>query len=263
MTDPRSLRSLVLVPAAALVALAMVLAGCANKAEQYDPSVAVEGEPVAASTVLTIDVQNDAGSVTIVASKRVKAPEITARLRSEVGSRFDVPEQHSVSATLTQGDSPTLRVTNLPEGAPAGLLTDIRIVVPRIGGVSVRNGGGSVSITGATGRVDVDNGFSNGRGGEIELRFAEPLTNEVRATTPRGGILAVAPKGSKGVLDLQSDDGQAGLYAASEHVNDVRSQRSRVTGVLNGGENAISLRSGRGRARLVINSKPISLVDVP
>lgn len=264
MIHSRSVRSNMLAAGALMLGMwCGALVGCASKAERYDPTVAIEGEAVASNTAIAIDVQNDAGSVTIVASRRVTAPEITARLRSEIGSRFDTPDRHSVSAALTPGDSPTLRVTNVPEGSPAGLLTDIRIVVPRLGDVSVRNAGGGVSVTGATGRVDIDNGFSSGRGGDVELRFAEPIAAEIRATTPRGGVLLVAPKGSRGVLDLQSDDGQAGMYAASEHVDDVRSQRSRFTGVLNRGENAISLRTGKGRARLVIDSQPISLVDVP
>jgi hypothetical protein len=244
-------------------AIAALIGGCSSEKTRYDPSVSLEGEPLAASATLTLDVQNDSGSVTIVTSSRVDAPRITARLRSEVGSRFDVPDRHSVIATLTPGDRPMLRVTNVPKGAPAGLLTDIRIVVPRAGDVTVRNGGGGVSVTGATGRVNVDNGFSSARGGDVELRFAVPISEEIQVTTPSGGVLVVAPKQSRGLLDLITDDGQAGMYAASEHVDDVRSQRSRFSGILNRGENIVSLRSGRGRVRLVIDSQPISLVDVP
>lgn len=78
------------------------------------------------------------------------------------------------------------------------------------------------------------------------------MTDPVSISTTEGSVLFQAGPGSAGRFDLSTGQGQAQFFALTGTVSEVQPGHDRYRGVLNGGENPVTLRSERGMVRVQI-----------
>ena len=245
---PRSLFVL-----AGLLALAL-LAGCRGVAKIQ---VTITGEPITAETRPAVDVRNWRGSVTIVADSSIERATVHAKALPRVkGSPKgdELAAQTFVAAESTVQDGrATLRVVAEsrladPDVAEARLV----IRVPSCGGVMVQNAGGVIEVRGIGGAVTIENGTGNRAGGRVIVRTDQVMREPVSITTSNGKVHYQVPPGSSGQFDLRSDDGTAVMYAMSGSLTVRSAGPNYFQGTLNGGENPVVIRTGRGKAEVYV-----------
>lgn len=238
----------------------VLLGGCNRPVRE---AVEIGGATLGAGSAPMVDVVNPSGSVRVEVDERLTAPTVFARIRPAPGSQLE-PELAAAAVSVTaeassEGDREVLRVRAEPDPDAAETpRVHLVVRVPDTAGVTVRNAGGAVELIGVSGPLDVENGYAGRPGGRIEVRAGEPVRGPVRLTTSEGPVFYQAPFGSTGRFDIRSAHGPARFTAHSGTVEDVRVEESRWTGVLNGGQNPVELRSGRGLVRAHIIENPVT-----
>jgi hypothetical protein len=245
--------SVVLAVVAALAA-AVVLGGCNRPARMAVPITGMEIDPAFGPTV---EVTNFRGSVRVVADARVKEAEVRSRIRS-LERRSDLNRAELAEKVQIRAESGVengrrmLRVVSTPTDGGEDVAVDLEIRVARTEGVRVHNTGGPVELVRIAGPVSVVNGVGGMAGGDVTVRTGAAMTEPVSLTTTSGNVLFQAGPGSSGVFDVRSDSGDAQFYSKIGMVTGSRPEPGRYRGVLNRGDNPISLHTGDGMARVVV-----------
>ncbi|MFI4897182.1 MAG: hypothetical protein ACIARR_05090 [Phycisphaerales bacterium JB059] len=232
---------------------------------QRTKMIEIDGPPVTRGRFTALDIENQNGSITIIASDRLSEAEIEWNIprgdRAEIASYGIDPSDKSlwVQAEHEAGpDRSILRVTTLNAPLESGFhpRVDLTIRTPVCDGLLVRNSGGDVEIVGIRGAITVENGFAGGQGGRVEVRAVEPVVEPVRLTSSVGPVYLVLPPESRGTLDIQSASGRADFNTKFGRVTQVHPTERHWTGVWNEGGNRIELYSGEKDARVMVVERP-------
>jgi hypothetical protein len=256
-----SIRSSLVVRLIALALLAawpLTMSGCKRAVLGLNTPIAGYDESTAGVTT-AIDIVNTNGSVLVFADKRWKTPEVYLKAKSEKTRRLKVlPDWLRVDSVLEQG-RPVLRVRcNAPiageHGGDETFTNRLVIRVPACTDIVLRNGGGTVEVRGVTGAIDVQNGFENRPGGDVIVRTDAAITSPVLVYSSEGNVHCQLGLGSKGRVEVSSDYGKAEVRARSTPFTGIRNPTdSRWTGTMDGGMNAVVVRTGKGVARLLVH----------
>jgi hypothetical protein len=238
--------------AVAGMALGM-LGGCGRGAKVAVP---LSGMEIAPDFGPTVDVTNFRGSVTVIADERAVTPSVSAKVRP-LDRTFPMKgKELAAKANITadsglEGGRRLLRVVSTPTGSDE-VAVDLVVRVARTEGVRVRNTGGTVELVRVLGPITVINGVGGASGGDIVVRTGEVMTDHVTLTTTEGDVVYQVGPGSTGAYYLETDSGSAYFNAQMGTVTHVRPEPSKYRGVLNGGDNPITLRSGKGDVRAAV-----------
>jgi hypothetical protein len=237
----------------ALAAAISLLAGCGRATRMAVP---IEGTPLEPAYGTTVEVTNWNGSVHIVADPRVRAAQVSARVRTSTRGTWkkegDLVAAADVKATSTIGaNGRTLTVVSAPATQPPkDIAVDLFIRVPKVSATHVRNSGGSVEVVRTEGPVDVVN---SGSGGDIQVRTGAAMTEPSTLMTNSGRVLYQVGPGSTGRFDLAADKGPSPQFSSRlGEANDVRPEMLRYTCIFNDGKNPVVLRSGDGLVRATV-----------
>ncbi len=241
--------------------VAIGLAGCATDAPvpsevPVTSLIASENAP----TSYAIDIQNARGSVEVVVDARLIEPRVRAEAQDGSGrpmdaSRIAGDEGWVLAAVALDRERATLRVTSGQARAGAER-THLRIDVPSAVGVRVRNSDGPVFLRGVAGEVDVVNGSFGTEGGPVHVTLAAAALQPVSVLTDRGEIIARLGAGTSGQVDAETRKGIVTLEAPGEQVSGAVSSGVRYRATLNGGTNAITLRTGSGDVQVLVGKTP-------
>ena len=237
---------------------AVVLSGCTAGGEAF--RVHLSGEP--AARVSAVDIRNARGSVTLIVDRSVSEPTVYARPDGEPTSLgVEAPGGDWVSARLEpQPEGPVLIiVAEHPEGPDSEHRVDLTVTVPGCRSTTIRNAGGSVRVTGVGGVIDISSGDPQSPGGDILVRTGEPLRDAVTLETTSGRVQLSIGADAAGRFSLDAGGGDATFNGRRVRLSGVRARHGWWSGVLNGGDNPIVLRSGDGAVRVNIVSDPESV----
>jgi len=245
-----SLVPLALIAMIGLLALAS-LTGCHTS--RYH-QVAIEGAPPlpaplqsparAPINAFSVEVNNPAGGVVVIADDTLQAPIVQARFRARgQGSATD-------RVRATQLGS-TLKVTRA-SAHDFQTIIDLTVWVPRSNGVTIRTSLGSARLIHVGGPIDVELGTP----GPIELRTQTPLTQGLRLVTPEGWIKAHIPALSTGSMELHAPQGKVFVRSRVGELHETTAEPGGFTGILNTDSAAITMLTGRGDVTLELSHKP-------
>lgn len=250
----------------ASIALVGSLAGCAARsgsvpARPGAPSasvpVRVVSTDVTAVMPVFVEVTNPAGSVQIEQDPQATVIQVFSLARRAVDPPPGIPSGHWASATfLAREGRAVLEVAGMPEAPRAGgtpRALDLMVRVPKLGGVRVVNAGGSVTVRGASGAVDVANavlqvGTPNQGpvlGGVVEIRTSASLREGIRVFNGKGGISLLAGGGTAGTINAQAPGGHIAVRTRVPTFGVEATPRT-WRGVVQSEGSAIELRTGEG-----------------
>jgi hypothetical protein len=235
-----------------VLATFLILGGCSRSVGVHVP---VSGVELPADRGTTVDVTNFNGSVQVIADPNVKAPYVTARVRSlkrvdwhegDLANSVQVKAVASVSAA-----GRVLKVDCAPANdPPRDVAVELTIKAPIVSSTTVHNAGGSVDVVRVSGPVYVDN---SGAGGDIQLRTGAAMIDSATLTTTNGKVIYQVGPGSSGRFDLSCDNGPSPEFAAKlGEVANVRPEWHSYRCTLNSGTNPVILRSGAGRVHAAV-----------
>lgn len=250
---------------AAAVVITLVLSACHSVQSRNVP---VSGLSTVKQGVLAVDVQNQLGEVEVVVDAHEPAPRVEA-----IPLKRDVPisqvdrasaEKPWVAAQVSDdAGGNVLRVLcTAPENqTPAPVY--LRIVVPDCQGVRVKNSGGPVTLTGVGGAIEVECTPSTPAmwdgGAAIHVSTRRAITSNVLLSSTDGEVVLVVGRSSTGKIEALSPDSEIKI-AASEGIATnglvATNVRGRYTSSFNGGDNPITLRSGK-RIRFSTTTEPV------
>lgn len=213
-----------------------------------------------------VDVSNLRGDVSIRVNPRAKGITVipTVRLDKDGPEHYDldlvVNSIDVVAEVQDRGGLPALVVTTTSSFDPSGFFVDLDIRLPAAEGVRVRSGGdGVVSVVDAGGAIDVESVR-----GAIEVRTSKPLTGPVAISTGAGDVYLMAPPESTGRVTMRAYGGKCVLEALSPRtlLHNVVSRGDSLTGVVNSGQNPVTLTTTSGNARMFLLDRPLERVGV-
>ena len=233
----------------ALLAVLPALIGCSG-----DSAFRVEtlGPAVPMGAPLGVDVENQFGSVQVIAEPWVTTPQVDARLRSPNWVGGTQPARRGEAAwvsaeTVEQDGRFVLRVlADTPPDAAERVHVDLVVRVPSCDGVSVRSAGGPIRIMGVGGAIDARNGRAGRAGGLIEVRTDRPLIDPVHLETTEGDILYMVGPEASGVFDARTESGAVQVSQRVGTLASIRPTATTWSAVYNGGTNPVTLLTGRG-----------------
>ncbi|MBL8747218.1 MAG: hypothetical protein JNK58_12795 [Phycisphaerae bacterium] len=232
----------------------MMLGGCAeSKTHEY----AFDVSPTVG--MLAVDIENFRGIVQVRADHRVQRATVTAS-----GSASDESSKKAkaaldetwVDATLEEdGARGVLKVrTGTRAENPEAQWMNVTVLVPRCGGVRIDNREGYVEVVGTSGGTMITN-----RLGAVEFRTDKPMIDPVTITTTDGDVYYQVPAGSTGAFDLQSLDGAVTYRDRVQGSDRAYVAPGSYQARLNGGENAIQMRTNRGNVNVWVDKDPVAL----
>jgi hypothetical protein len=238
-----------------VAALAFVMPGCTGRPD-YRSIKLTDASGLPLSAIPSVEVENGRGTVTVEIDPRITEPRVIGNVYPEPGStktvREDATQGSTFSAEVVQTDGrPVVRVHGAPPESQ-GAAVEITVRLPACWGVTVHNAGGAVRLVGVAGPIVVENGAGGGPGGMVIVRTGETMTDAVTLTTTSGDIYYQIPPSSTGKMDLLSLDGEAELRAQGGRLTEVVPTYSWYRGVLNAGQNLVTLRSGKGMVRVTV-----------
>lgn len=227
-----------------------VLAGC-GKQVLFRADIAGLPGDYDPSRPLAVDVQNNRGTVLVLADPSVRSPVVKVRR----GDRGELPRRDQgtdirgyVAASYAEENGRgTLRVVGLSrDGAEPDPWARITIIAPNVTGLRVINAGGVVEVEGVKGAIEVQNrGLSDGQA-PIRLRTAHPITEPVLLAATRGGVEARIGPASTGEVEAVSVGGTATVEADAGTAIGSNATSTMWRGTINGGQNPIVLRAEGG-----------------
>jgi hypothetical protein len=229
------------------------LGGCGRGARV---SVPLSGMEIAPEFGPTVEVSNFRGSVTVIADEKITTPRVSAKVRP-LDRRFtlkgkDLAAKANIAADSgLEGGRRVLRVVSTPTGDDE-VAVDLVIRVARTEGVRVQNTGGTVELVRVEGPITVINGVGGAEGGDVIVRTGAAMTDHANLTTTDGAVVYQVGPGSTGAFYLETDSGGAEFYAQIGTVTNSVPKPNSYRGVLNAGDNPVSLRSGKGAVRVAV-----------
>lgn len=227
-----------------------VLSGC-GKQVLFRADIAGLPSDFDPTRPLAVDVQNNRGTVLVLADPNVKSPVVKVRR----GDRGKLPRRDAgtdirgyVAASYAEEDGRgTLRVVGFSrDGAEPDPWARITIIAPNVTGLRVINAGGVVEVEGVKGAVEIQNrGLSDGQA-PIRLRTAHTITEPVLLAATRGSVDARIGPASTGEVEAVSEGGTATVEADAGSTIGGNATTRMWRGTINGGANPIVLRAEGG-----------------
>jgi|GEM_PF-3520764 len=241
-----------------LSVLGLVLSGCAQDMFRVE----VGGVELPEGTPVSVEVESVRANVRIMTDANVGSPLIDARAPGAKRGAANMPADVAFTrAELEQTEEGyVLRVrVDEPEGRDRGSgASSVRLRVPGVRDVRVRNNGGYVYVSGVQGAIDIRNGV-DGPGGDVRVRTDAPLNTSITMVTTEGQVTLSLPPNAQGTLEVNAPRGKPTIYAPTLALDAFRPQLAdRVwLAILNGGENRVLLRTAQGDARINIVKSPM------
>lgn len=211
----------------------------------------------------SVEIHNVRGDVRVIVDPKRTEPRITASFRYDSFVTRLTRERAFRAAPVAasyelRGDGVLLVVrTDAVRGNLPSLATDLTVRIPACADVTIRTAEGDVEVIGANGTVDIVADTNDGRSVSIVYRTDAAITGRVVIRTNSGNILFNPGDGSSGRFVLTSGSGGAEFDVKAGKVSDVvLSSNARWEGVLNGGENSITLHSDDGTVRVKVRRGP-------
>lgn len=245
--------------AAALVSVGAVLGGCAHDMFRVE----LVGDTPPEGTPLAIVVHGEHANVLLVADSRVDGPVLSARADGARRGAVNMPAdlgfvRADIAHAEEGGYTLTLEIDRAPQRDLAAGPSTVTVRAPSIGDVTVRNHGGYVHVSGASGAIDIRNGVG-GPGGNVRVRTDAAIDRDITMQTTEGQVTLSIPPSAKGTIEVSAPRGEPTIDARTVALESFRPMPAERVwlAVLNGGENRIFLRSERGNARLNIVKEPL------
>lgn len=228
-----------------------VVGGCTSNLAKVTHERMVE-MPAGAVGALAVDISNACGSVEVRVDPRWKTPKVEWFAIGNVPevSKGKETEWVATDVAVDQG-RPVLRVlgTELDgQRVPVRVL----VMIPSCAGVRVRNSEGPVKLMHVSGAVDVVNGVQGVSGGHVMVVVDGVTREPISVTSTDGNVQVSLARGSSGNVTLTAPVGRVSMKGGKEALRNVRVEKSKWTGVVNGGDNAITLNADGGHVELVI-----------
>lgn len=240
-----------------LAVAALAVGGCTGTPEWRSVELKdASGGPLTGTP--SIEVENARGVVTVTIDPKIKTPEVRGYIYPQPEMtkpmREEAANDSSFNVQVVEANGrPLVKVHGAPPpNADESAAVEITVRLPACWGVTVRNAGGAVRLAGVAGPITVENGAGSGVGGMVIVRTGQTMTDAVTLTTTSGDIYYQIPPTSTGRMDLKSLKGPATLRAEGGRLTQVLPTYSWYQGVLNGGENPVTLRSGKGMVRVTV-----------
>lgn len=214
--------------------------------------IPVQGTVETAGGLASVVVENRLGEVEIVVDPSIDTPEIHAWALKDGGGLVDRPLEPGSLVAATYEDvagRPELRVSSVLQGRTVrGPGVRIRMTIPGIQSLTVRNAGGPVRITGGGGEVSVDNrqGTAAWAGrADIVCHMKTPVREPLRLIAWDGNAELEMPATSRGALDIVGAR-RIQDFSRGGTVTDATSATSGWAATLNGGTNPVRVRASGG-----------------
>lgn len=241
---------------AAVVGVGMGMGGCASK---LAPSnlVKVTHEravemPAGAVGAMAVDVSNACGSVEVRVDPRWKSPKVEWFAIGDVPGAMKEKETEWVATDVAVDHGrAVLRVLG-SELDGKRIPVRVLVMIPACAGVRVRNSEGPVRLMHVSGAVDVVNGVNGAAGGDVTAVVDGATKEPISVTTTSGNVNVELARGTSGNVKLTAPVGRVSMKGGKEKLTSVKVDKSKWMGVVNGGENAITLNADDGQVRLVI-----------
>ena len=205
----------------------------------------------------SVEIHNVRGDVRVIVDPTRTEPKTTVTVRhawfaTPPPRQRPLPPPPAPLSDAPAGGGVLLKVwTDTVGGNLPSLTTDLTVRIPACADVTIRTVGGDVEVVGANGVVDIVVDTDDGRSASIVYRTDAAITDRVVIRTNSGNILFNPGEGSTGRFVLTSGSGGAEFDVKAGKVSDVvLSDTARWEGVLNGGENSITLHSDKGTVRM-------------
>lgn len=244
--------------------LATGLSGCTSNMVKttHEREVSL---PDAAVGAIAVDVSNVCGSVEIRVDPRYKSAKVEwfaignepeARQVKDARGRVLKDSDTEWVATdvgVDHGRTVLRVLTSELDGkrVPVRLL----IMVPACAGVRVRNSEGPVTLSHVSGAVDVLNGVGGAAGGQVTAMLDGATKEPVSISTTNADVNVSLGRASAGTVTLTAPAGRVSMRAGKESLKDVKVAKSKWSGVMNGGENAITIHADDGLIHLEVRDK--------
>lgn len=240
--------------------LAFALGGCGSgRSVRMDLDVPANVE--ASGRIIGVDVENFRGAVTIRVEPWRKGVEVRASKRVSGGADEGAGaflKAETLTAEFEQSDTgpATLRIrswTDRPEASDHR--ADILVLVPECDGVRIRTAQGKVYVNRAGGAMQIEN-----IDGPIDIRTDSAIVDPILLTTTSGDIYLACPVDSAALLDARTDDGEVTIDSRAVSATDwsLRGDGKRLEGVINGGANPVTIRTGKGDIEIEFDEDPLS-----
>lgn len=233
------------------IALAMGAGGCASNVAKRTHERAVE-MPAGAVGAMAVDVSNACGSVEIRVDPRWTTPKVEWFAIGDVpeGSKAKAAEWVATDVAVDQGRA-VLRVLG-SEIDGRRVPVRVLVMIPACAGVRVRNSEGPVRLMHVSGAVDVVNGENGTPGGQVTAVLDAATKEPIRITTTSGNVSVSLARGTRGSVSLTAPVGRVSMKGGKESLKNVKVEKSKWMGVVNGGESAITLNADDGNVELTI-----------
>jgi len=235
----------------AVLTMALLAGGCSSPLAKvtHERSVVM---PAGAVGAMAVDVSNACGSVEVRVDPRWKSPKVEWFAIGDVpeASKGKEKEWVATDVAVDQGRA-VLRVL----GAELdGRRVPVRVLVmiPACAGVRVRNSDGPVRLMHVGGAVDVVNGMNGAGGGEVTVVVDGSSKDPIHVTTTNANVSVSLARGTSGSVKLTAPAGRVNMKAGKESLKNVKVDKSKWMGVVNGGENAITINADEGNVELVL-----------
>lgn len=238
-----------------VLALAALLAGGCQQDSRY--RLAVDGPAATPGVPLALDVENRSGPVVLQLDTTLQSPEVFAR-----SMKTGKPSWSAASYTEENGRG-VLRVLNAPNEAEPTMQGSSMLMIrtPTVDAVRIRVAGGGVELRGvAPSSIEIESGAFGGPGGSVSVDTFGDITGAVNITTTSGQIDYHVGHGSAGKFEAASaNGGVVSLRSRGAMFSSTALTQSRLSGVLNKGENDVKLTTQNGSVNIDIygpNDKP-------
>jgi hypothetical protein len=218
-------------------------------------------------TPVAFDIENFHGNVRVVVDPTLTAvkPVIKKRVSWWVEQSIRKDAQDAITVrTRTYEDEgrSVVRIkttTNWPE--PERVWVNLTLYVPRCDGVRIWNRGGSVTLEGVAGAIQVENFDYAGNSAPIEVRTDRDIVDPVMLVTTSGTVAYQVGPGSTGQVTLDSADDREEFDCNVLHPGQIHSDGQTTTAILNSGANPVLLKSGSGRVIALVMDEPMGYTN--
>ncbi len=229
----------------ALATLLLAATGC-QPSTRYQ--LKVDGQAATAGLPLALDIENRSGPVVIQLDTSLTAPVVSAR-------PMQVGRQSWAAATyVEEAGRGVLRVLHSPNQAEPSMAgpTLLTIRTPQAEAIRVRSADSTVELRGvAPNSIEIENGAFGGAGGSVVVNTTGDIKGPVTITTTNGDIDFFVGPASTGKFDVSTaSEGGVNLAGRDANWTGAAVSATKITGVLNKGENPVTLTTQRGSIRV-------------
>lgn len=258
----RCLRMLLPVALVAATPLAMVSCGTVSKVEATSQQIRVDP-----TMPVGLDIENFHGNVRIVVDPTLDAvkPVIKKRVSWMVDQFIREEAQAAISVrsrTVEQDGRSVITIrTSTKWVEPEKTWVNLTLYVPRCDGVRIWNRGGKVTLEGVSGAIQVENVSYAGSDAPIEVRTDAAIIDPVMLVTDSGTVAYQVGPGSAGQFTLDSEEGIETLECPILRPDQIHSDGKVTTASINGGDNQVLLRSGKGDVIVLVMTDPMGYTN--